>query len=284
NKNTNQRPDPADFGDYRAYLRALVGHLKATDRRFSYRYFSKRAGFSSPNVLKLVIDGKRHISKGSVPKFARGLGLSQKERESFEALVQLGRARTDEERNLRYQRLRRLRSSWKDPVALSNRHYDVYSRWYVLPVREMLELPGFQEDPAWIARRLRPRIRPSQARRALKLLEKLGLAVRDAEGRLKAADTMLATEPTVHSLAARNYHRAMLRHAEHSLDGLPLEDRNLSSLTLTLTRKQYETLCGEIARFRRDLLVRTQNEERQGERQEVYVAGFQIFPVTGGEK
>ncbi len=45
------------YTDYRAFLHDAYTHAKATNPAFSYRYFAKKAGFSSPNFLKLVIDG-----------------------------------------------------------------------------------------------------------------------------------------------------------------------------------------------------------------------------------
>jgi len=47
--------------DYRAFLRDYYAERKAASRAFSYRAFSKRAGVSAPNYLKLVIDGKRSL-------------------------------------------------------------------------------------------------------------------------------------------------------------------------------------------------------------------------------
>ena len=93
------RPRPETFDHYAPYLRAMVVHLKDVDPKFSYRYFSRWAGFSSPNFLKLVADGQRNLTPASIPKFARGLSLSERERESFETLVLMSLARTDEERN-----------------------------------------------------------------------------------------------------------------------------------------------------------------------------------------
>lgn len=54
--------------DYRAFLADLYTAKKA--RGFSYRSFSRRAGLSSPNYLKLVIDGQRNLSAKMAERFA----------------------------------------------------------------------------------------------------------------------------------------------------------------------------------------------------------------------
>jgi uncharacterized protein (TIGR02147 family) len=278
------RPIPDAFHDYRVYLRAMIDYLKATRAQFSYRYFSRIAGFSSPNFLKLVAEGKRNISPQSIAKFARGLGLDQREQETFETLVLLGQAQTDAERNRYYARLRR-RASTSAAARMEDAQYKVYSLWYALPIREMLLLPDFQEDPNWIARRLRPQVRPTDVRTALQLLEQVGLIVRDETGRLKQHSTKLSTGPRVRSLAVRNYHRAMLETAANTLDGVAQEDRDITSLTVTLTRAQYEEARARIERFRAELLDIVEDSrkpEDEGDR-EVYQVGFQLFPITRKE-
>lgn len=278
------RPVPEAFQDHRVYLRAMIEYLKATRPQFSYRYFSRIAGFSSPNFLKLVAEGKRNISPQSIGKFARGLGLDQREQETFETLVLLGQAETDAERNRYYARLRR-RSSVSAAARLEDAQYQVYSLWYALPIREMVMLPDFREDPAWIGRRLRPQVRPSEVRVALQLLEEVGLVVRDEDGRLRPQNTKISTGPRVRSLAVRNYHRAMLEVASSTLDGVPVENRDITSLTFALTRSQYEEIRARIERFRRELLdvVEDARDPNDGSVREVYQVGFQLFPLTRSE-
>ena len=48
------RPSVYDYLDYRSYLADMFHYRKHKAGRFSYRYFSGKAGFASPNFLKLV--------------------------------------------------------------------------------------------------------------------------------------------------------------------------------------------------------------------------------------
>ena len=64
------------YTNYRSFLKDLYDHKKKTTSYFSYRYFSKKAGFSSHNVLKLIINGERNIAYDSIPKFSKALELS----------------------------------------------------------------------------------------------------------------------------------------------------------------------------------------------------------------
>src|SRR6478609_3677893 len=62
--------------DYRHFLRDLYAQKKASERGFSHRAFSKRAGLSSTNYLHLVMQGKRNLSPEMAASFARGCGLA----------------------------------------------------------------------------------------------------------------------------------------------------------------------------------------------------------------
>jgi uncharacterized protein (TIGR02147 family) len=281
-ENTIGRPRPEEFPDYQAYLRSMIAYLKQTRPHFSYRYFSRIAGFASPNFLKLVADGERNLTPASIPKFAKGLGLDERERDAFENLVLFTQAETDAERNRYYARLRRSSRGGNDARRLEAAQFDVYSHWYVMAIRELLLHPEFSEDPGWICRQLRPRIKPQEAGQALELLERTGLATRDDTGRLRPSSTTVSTGPRVRSLAVRNFHRAMLSLAADALDRVATDERDVTALTVSLDKAQYDDVRARIERFRRELLELI-DEAAPGSASEVYQVGFQIFPLTKKE-
>jgi hypothetical protein len=57
--NSKKRPSIFQYSDYRAFLRDHFAYMKATNASYSFRTFSRLAGFNSPNFLQLVYDGKR---------------------------------------------------------------------------------------------------------------------------------------------------------------------------------------------------------------------------------
>ena len=79
-----KRPVIFDYLDYRAFLKDMFCFRKWKDKHFSYRYFAGKSGFASPNYLKLVIDGDRNLTNGSIAKIAKGFKLKKQEREYFE--------------------------------------------------------------------------------------------------------------------------------------------------------------------------------------------------------
>lgn len=283
-ENTPERPDVARFTDYRAFLREMVKFLRAVRPGFSFRSFARRAGFASPNYLKLVTDGLRNLAPESVEKFARGLGLSKREQEIFRILVLIANARSDDERNALFLRLRE-RVGADEVTRLRDDQFAVYEVWWALVIRDMAQLPDFQLDPRWIGRRLRPRVRPAQVQRALDLLFRLGLLVKEPGGKVHATERTVSTGPEVQSLAVRNYHRSLIELASGALDEIPREERNITSVTVLLSRDGYAEAVAEIAKLRRRLLEisDTRIGEAPGGTQaerEVFTALFALQPVT----
>ena len=54
------------YADYRSFLRDYFVSQKKAIPGFSYRLFAQKAGFASPAFFKLVVDGKKNLSKESV--------------------------------------------------------------------------------------------------------------------------------------------------------------------------------------------------------------------------
>ena len=54
-------PSVYEYLDYRQFLRDHFAASKKAKPQYSFRYFSRRAGLSSSNFLKLVMDGKRNL-------------------------------------------------------------------------------------------------------------------------------------------------------------------------------------------------------------------------------
>lgn len=81
-----------NYIDYRHFLKDFYDYSKKINKKFSYRYFALKAGFSSSGFLHLVIDGKRNLSRKYIPRFAKAIGFNREERIYFDALVSFNQA------------------------------------------------------------------------------------------------------------------------------------------------------------------------------------------------
>jgi uncharacterized protein (TIGR02147 family) len=279
------RPNIFLYEDYRGFLRDLYQHLKATQRGFSHRFFSQKAGFTSPNMLQLVIDGKRNVTPKTVGKFVRGLKLNQQEAEFFASLVAFNQAATPEEKSKAFQGMTKSRK-FREIHELSKEVFRFYTQWFHIVIREMIDLEGFKADPEWIAQNLLPSISKDQAERALKLLLKLNLIKKEgADKGLERTDPIIATAPEVKSLAVVNYHQSMMTLAAQSLSSVPGEERDITSATVGFRQEDLPRIKKKIEAFRKTLLAEMETSGRKPDR--IYQLNIQLFPVTqkvGGTK
>ncbi len=269
-------PSVFQYLDYRPFLNDLFGYHKQKNSFFSHRYFARRAGFAAPNFLKLVITGQRNLTNTSIAQVAKGFSLKNKEREFFEYLVFMSQATKHEERNYYYQKMMAIRGVGSIR-KLESASYEYFSTWYIPVIREVATWGNGRMGAEEIAALLNPPIAPKDAERGLKVLTELQLLERDAAGKWQHRDAAVTTGPEVRSLVIANYHREMIRLASDSIERHPAQERDISALTLSVSRVRLPELKKRIADFRRELLDLACREE---DPQQVMQINFQAFPLT----
>ena len=262
------------YHDYRAFLAAYYEHKKP--QGFSYRAFASAAGLGAPNYLQLVIQGRRNLTGDMARRFAQTCGLGQDGANYFVTLVAFNQAPDNEERNQQYQKLSGFRR-YRRAQKLELREAAYHSHGYLPAIRELAQSASFREDPGWIAERLRPAIKPSEARQALDTLLELGLLERGADGRLRPATRVLSTGPETVGMHITNYHAEMMQRATAAMTLVPARERDISSLTLCLGSNGLVRLKERLQAFRRELLELAESE---GQPSQVVQVNFQLFPLT----
>ena len=136
-----EKPLIFNYQDYREFLKDTYSYLKKNSRYFSFRYFSKTAGFTSPNIFKLVMDGDRNLSTEGVGKFLKGLKLGKNESEFFKILVKFNQAKSSVEKQSVAEEILKFKA-YRKIYPLGQAQYNYYSNWYFIAIREMVALPG----------------------------------------------------------------------------------------------------------------------------------------------
>jgi uncharacterized protein (TIGR02147 family) len=273
-------PSVFEYVDYRAFLRDHFAASKSLFPHYSFRFLARRAGFTSSNFLKLVMDGGRNLGPGAVEKVAKALKLTPEESEFFSNLVAMNQAQTVADRNRAFERVaanRRFRAAKKLDGAL----FEYLTHWFYPAIRELAARADFQDDPAWVSARIVPKITTKQARTALKTLEKLGLLVRAEGGRLVRGEPSLTTGHEVRSVVIPAYHLQMIERAARAVETFPLDERELASLTVCIKASSLLDLKARIRRFREEFLDRCDSEK---DPERVYQLCIQLFPLSAGQR
>jgi uncharacterized protein (TIGR02147 family) len=276
-KETISAPNLFDYFDYREYLHDYYLFHKKRNSAYSYRLFARKAKLGSPNYLKLVVDGKRRITDRTLYQFARGLGLSRDEEKYFRELVMYQEVSDPDSKELHLRSLLKYQEKQRTPAPLRGDKIKILLDWHHAVIRELVATKDFQEDAAWVAKRLGNKITETQAKESLDLLLRLQIIRRNENGNLEQSEPLITTTDEVPSHVLRSLHRTYLRKAINSIFSVPLERRELSGLVLAIPNHRMKEVKEEIKEFRKKL-NRKFGLDRNAD--EVYIVGMHLFPVT----
>lgn len=269
-------PSVFSYGNYRTYLAEYYAHCKEHEYGFSFRVFSRRAGISSSNFLRLVIDGARNLSASMATQFGKACGLEGAALDFFCELVAYNQAKSAAERNRHYERLSRFRP-FRELHKLDAAQAEYHSHWYLPAIRELCQREDFRDDPTWIAATLEPNISAREAKHALVTLQKLGLLERNSSGRLVQVQALVTTGPGPLGHHIFNYHHAMLERAGAALDHVERDEREISTLTVCVSHDKMLELKRRVREFRRSLLELAAADDSP---ERVVQINFQLFPLS----
>jgi len=262
--------------DYRKYLADFYQEKKNTTRNFSYRSFAKTAGIKSPVFLKQVIDGQRNLTRPAIEKFMLALDLNNKKCVFFKNLVLFNQAKTAVEKQESYS----VMVSMMDYVhehQVSGDQYLYFEKWYNSVIRELVCLHDFQDDFDLIANSVKPRIKVNEAKKAVELLVRLKLIARQKNGTYLQTDSAIISNDEMVALARRSFNSEMLMLARNANEAIPPQERNISGITMGISRTCYDVLLAEMAAFKeRVKAIVNQDEQGTG----VYQLALQLFPVS----
>jgi uncharacterized protein (TIGR02147 family) len=264
-----------EYTDFREYLKAYFKDRKIADPKFSHRWLAGRLDLATSNFIMLVMQGKRTLSPLLRSKISEVFKHPRKEAEYFENMVNFIQAKSGKEKDLYFSRMTAFRKNVKVD-KIKEWQYEYYSNWYNPVVRELITNTGCDGSPESICKLLQPSITPSQAKRSIDLLLKLGM-IKKTRSRYEQTASLITTDPEVNSLAVVNFHHAMGNLAVEALERIPKTERNITSCTIQVTAEVFDVMRKKIEDFREELLTLT-DSVNEGER--VYQLNFQLFPVS----
>ena len=244
-------PNVFAYTDYRKFLKDFYDFKKNATSAFSLAVFATKAGLKTRNYLKRVVDGERPLSPDLIPKFCNGLGLKPKERTYFEALVHFNQAKDQDTKKHYFEVLKD--SSTNEPVRaieILENQFEIFSQWFILPVRELVLLKEFHDDPQWIARKMKNRISKKEAQHALNVLTKVGLLIRDEKTqKLKQASPIIRYSQDVVNMVVREYHKQTLDQTKISIDQDDFDSWDLRSLSIAIPKTELKSIHEELKEF-----------------------------------
>ena len=265
-----------EYMNYREYLRDAYEDKKAKSSFYSYRLFSQKAGFKSPNFLKLAMDGDRNLTKESSFRFSKAFGHNKREAEYFENLVFFNQSKTLEEKNAYLSKLMKYRIK-TDLKKIEVSEYAYLSQWYHPVVRELVTSVDFRDDYKRLGQTLVPPITAVEAEKSVALLADLKFILRREDGTYAKTSAQLTTGFQVQSIGVANFHKAMINLASESIERIPAARRDINSLTLSVSDETYRTIISRAQQFATELLHIAESDQNN---EIVAQVNIQIFPLS----
>lgn len=270
-----------EYLDYRTFLQDYYREKKEAMPAFSLRLFSDKIGFKAKDFISRVMNGEKNLSSESIPKVSHGLRLGKRETEFFEALVHFNQAETTDERNAAFEDMQKVLKVVRFAESqhlLAHYQYQVYSDWRHLVIRSLIGMFGFKGDFAALAKQVHPTISSEEAKKSVELLEACSLIQKDAEGNYTLTQNAITTGDRTSKLAMRGFHQNCLKLGAEAIDRDPPAERNISSLTLGVSKDGYDRIVERINAFRKEIAL-IANEDSDADK--VYQLEFVLFPVGG---
>ena len=266
-----------EYSDFRQYMRDYYEERKRCSV-FSWREFSKLAGFTSSSYMKVVCDGKSKLSRVGVERTGQAMGLVGFEMEYFRAMVEYGQAETEAKKKAAYENMLAIAKVHKVRV-MEGDLFEFYDSWHNPVVRELAPLmPG--ATPGDMGKMCYPEVTAADVQKSLNFLTRVGLLKREGRDAFVQAETSIAGTPDATRLALRGMHRQMSKLATPAVD-LPVDERHFSGVTMGLSRRSYERIASLIDEFRRQVIAVAAEDK---DIEQVYRLNLQLFPLSKNVK
>ncbi|MCM2277584.1 MAG: DUF4423 domain-containing protein [Oligoflexia bacterium] len=231
---------------------------RARNAAYSLRSFSRDLNVGSGR-LSQYFSGQRSVTPKAAHRIMNRLGLSPVEQAHWLGLS-LAQASIP---------------APSAPELLDQKVFELISEPIHFTLLSLMETRGFRREPRWIAARLRSSV--TEVTHSLRLLQDLGL-ITEKDGKLTPTHAQgVRSSDGVQNAALRKAHRRQLEQAIEGLERIPLELRDITSITLAADPARLNEAKALIKDFRRKL---AQLLERGKNPSEVYRLQIQLIPLT----
>ena len=263
-----------EYEDYRSFMNDYYRWKKQTSA-FSWRDFTKKGGFTSPNYMKLVCEGKSGLSKTGVERAADAMDLVGAEREYFRLLVKFGQAKKDADKKAAYTEMKEIASAHKVRV-LEGESMSFYESWKFPVLRELAPMmPGAK--PLDIARACGNAFSAEEVRNALAFLTRAKFLKKTADNVYEQVDRSLQMSVAAMPVLVREMHKEMASFAKDAVEKYPVDERNFTGVTMGIDDEDYAEILKELEKCRKRI-ISIASAKKGGNR--VYRLNMQLFPLT----
>ena len=246
---------------------------------FSWREFSKLAGFTSPNYIQLVCEGKSRLSKTGVEKVATAMELAGSDRDYFLAMERFGDAKSDSKKIQAFNEMQKIAKENRLRVV-DGEAVKYFESWVNPVMRELAPIrPGAK--PLELARNCYPVVSATEVRQSLDFMVHADFLKKVGEDTYEQTEKIVTGSSEAIPLALRSMNRQMSKFATEAIDDIPPEKRHIAGVTLGLSDATYKWLVQKLELLRQQVVAIAAKEK---DYDKVYRLNLQLFPLTKGKE
>lgn len=262
------------FLDYRAFLQAYQESRKADKDWYSVRYMAGKIDMDPGQFLK-VLQGKLQLPLARIAAISKLCRFDAREEVYFETLVRLARAKTRAEVQEFTERIVALRGVAVKGLEADQAEY--FHNWHHSVVRSLAGIVPFRGGFDQVGAMITPRVSAEKIKESVELLSRLGLLREDDKGFWRLAEPHVNPSEKMPAEVVRRFQGQYMRLAERSLEEIPVDERDISSLTVTLRWSDLPRVREKVTEMRRQIQnIAQECSEPDG----VFQLNIQLFPVA----
>ncbi|WP_373999042.1 TIGR02147 family protein [Bdellovibrio bacteriovorus] len=244
---------------FSSYLYEQYEKRKSRNPQYSRRAFARDLGVSSGRLAD-YLSGESLPNSQTLEKLFQALNVSPSDQDAiFEKL----------------KKQKYLSRGQGFTKQLSEEEFRQVSNWKCWSLLTLFRSFDFSPETEWLSKKTG--LPESEILTHLKNLETIGLIKKTADGYI-LTDKSITTSNDVPSSAIREAHRQFLNRAQSALENVPIEQRDMTSITMCIAPKNVSRAKEIIAEFRVRLSELLEHEQPT----EVYNLNVCLFPVFHG--
>jgi len=266
-----------EFSDYKVFFRQVYVAAKKEKPKYTYIAFTEELGLGQSNLMNLIVNGQRRLSRKNALIVIKSLSLVLEKRRYLLRLVELDNSRNMEKRERIVSQIIDIKGeALTDDQSRDQLRF--YSHWLHALVFEILGLTNSPTTPQSIADALIPHAAADEIQRSLQLLESLGLVEKCPEsGTYQKIQSHFIMNENLRGVGPLAFHTKMIDLAKDALVRLHEDERDVSSITLAMPEQGIHSLKKLVEDFQDKVL---ELAEQFSDTDTVYQVNFQVFPLT----
>jgi len=230
-KNGQDKPDIFSYQKSHVYLADLFTWFKT--KKISLRNLALKLNVS-PALLSLIAKGKRQMTEENVDVWAPVMKWNDQEVSYLKQLI-IFEFSSPKNKKAALENLTKFKS-YQENSSQEVLTFKYLKKWWNLAIREMSSLPDFEEDEAWIQRRLLYTVSLTDIRKSLTFLNKHRLLAKYGEFR------RLDCQGNVYKLSLSDFHKQILEKAVESIYKVSSDERHILGHTMVLSKDKLPEL------------------------------------------